>query len=232
MVSVIEDVNRFQLRDYYLSKIARNVQNDPFKQALVSSLNLLPSESYQDIDLSNLSLYQRCSISGLVTIYNNVEEDLVRLLGQASVLDSTPQPWVSDVYGVLALSWAVSSIQTGSLDDMYREWVLGFLPKAIKHSKWNVYERDIGSYLIEANCSRFSSAAIPLFLHYRKKRVIDNQKQIDALIEKFMDEYSTSSSVGLSTALLAVFVYVFDHVNKNAASVPPNSWGLDSLVTF
>lgn len=104
MVS-IEKENSFQLREYLYNKVLDSAGHDPFKTCFLSFLGLAQPPL---LDFATMSLYQKCAIAGLHLIDEHVSpQDLSRLLGQASKIDSTPMPWVSDVFGVMAVKWLV-----------------------------------------------------------------------------------------------------------------------------
>ena len=103
MVSVEID-NVYQLREYLYLKACKDALADPFKSSFLYFLKLL--ENLPIFDFTSLPLYQRCTISGLQIKSEIISsKDISRLLGQAPKIDSTPRPWVSDIFGVLAIKW-------------------------------------------------------------------------------------------------------------------------------
>lgn len=78
----------------------------------------------------------------------------------------------------------------------------------------------------------YASACVPLFLHYRKIRRIDDHQLRLSLISRFMCEFRDQARGDASAALLSVMVYVFDQVNQDVAIVPPKGWSLDDLLGF
>ncbi len=101
----IEKENVYQLRDYFHSKVIESAHIDPFKSCFFSLLEGDKS-CITNFSFADLSLYQRCAISGLGILDETVSvQDVSRLLGQAPKIDSTPRPWVSDMFGVMAVKW-------------------------------------------------------------------------------------------------------------------------------
>jgi hypothetical protein len=229
MVSV-EKENAFQLREYLLRKVLNSARGDPFKSCFVSFLGLAQPPLF---DFATLSLYQKCAIAGLHLLDGYVSTlDLSRLLGQAAKIDSTPRPWVSDVFGVMAVKWLLKIWDDEELLRQFSTWSGGFLPAQVSSGRFNVYEKDIAEYIVDSEESVFSSACIPLFLHYHDiQRIIDHQKR-QSLIGRFMEEFREQAAADSSTALLSLMIYVFDKANQDIMLVPPNGWTLDDLRRF
>lgn len=232
MVSVAKE-NIFQLRDYYHTEIVEKADSDPFKSCFLSYLGLA-QEHPPTFDFATLPLYQKCAITGLRVIDNSVSaSDLSRLLGQASKIDSTPMPWVSDVFGVMAVKWLVGEKDDNELESQFKSWVDKFLPRQVSSNRLNLYEKDIAAYIIASKEATFISACIPLFLHYRGIQTIIDHQNRQSLIHKFMGEFIRMQvNIEQSMALLSLMIYVFDNVNQDIAPVPPNGWELDDLVGF
>lgn len=231
MVSV-EKENAFQLREYLHSKVLDSAGGDSFKSSFLSFLGLAQPQP-PSFDFATLSLYQRCAIAGLHVLDDHVStQDLSRLLGQAAKIDSTPRPWVSDVFGVMAVKWLIEEWDDDDLRRRFKTWSEGFLPEQVSSSRFNVYEKDIARYIADSEEAVFSSACIPLFLHYHGiRRIIDHQKR-QSLIGKFMEEFREQAAVDFSTALLCLMIYVFDKANQDIALVPPNGWTLGDFLRF
>lgn len=231
MVSV-EKENAFHLREYLYRRVVAGAGNDPFKSLFLSFLGLT-QPSATSFDVASLSLYQRCAIAGLRVAGESVAAtDLSRLLGQASKIDSTPRPWVSDVFGVMAVKWLVEQMKNEEMETRFRNWSGDCLPQQVSSHRFNIYERDIAAYIGNDEIAVLSSACIPLFLHYREIRRIDSHREKQVLIGRFLDEFRHEASVDSSTALLSLMIYVFDCVNGDTALIPPNGWALNDLVTF
>lgn len=231
MVSV-EKENAFQLREYLYRKVVGSAGSDPFKSCFLSFLGLVQAQP-ASFDLAALSLYQKCAIAGLLVLDAQVStQDLSRLLGQAAKIDSTPRPWVSDVFGVMALKWVVEKTNDEEMESQFKAWSGGFLPQQVSSNRFNVYEKDIVAYIGDYEAVEFSSASIPLFLHYHGiRRIGDHDKRL-SLIGTFMAEFRQQATLASSTALLSLMIYVFDMVNQDIALVPPNGWTLTDLVRF
>ena len=231
MVSV-EKENAFQLREHLHRKVLNSAGGDPFKSCFLSFLELAQPQPPL-FDFATLSLYQKCAIAGLHLLDEHVSmPELSRLLGQAAKIDSTPRPWVSDVFSVMAVKWLVKEWDDEELRSEFNTWSGGFLPEQASSGRFNVYEKDIAGYIVNSEKSTFSSAAIPLFLHYHGiQRIIDHQKR-QFLIGRFMEEFREQAAADSSTALLSLMIYVFDKANQDIAIVPPNGWTLDDLLGF
>src|SRR5581483_744771 len=78
----------------------------------------------------------------------------------------------------------------------------------------------------------YATACVPLFLHYRKIRRVDDHRIRLSLIGRFMDEFRAQAQGDASTALLSLMVYVFDQINQDVAVVPPKGWSVDDLLGF
>ena len=130
MVSLEKD-NAFQLREYLHKKVVDSASSDPFKSYFLFFLGLTQTSPTR-FDYSSLSLYQQCAIAGLNLLGNAVsKKDISRLLGQASTIDSTPRPWVSDVFGVMALKWIIEKMDDGYITNQFKSWIAGFLTQQI-----------------------------------------------------------------------------------------------------
>lgn len=230
MVPVEKD-NAYQLREYLHHKVIENARTDPFKACFLHFLGLskdAPSFS----EFSALSLYQRCAIAGLGILEEAVpSQDVSRLLGQAPKIDSTPRPWVSDVFGVMAVKWLVKRINDEHIAQEFEDWISAFLPKQASTDRLNFFEKDIATY-VGRESPLYASACIPLFLHYRAIQRIDDHQNRMALIDRFMGEFRSQAQGDSSTALVSLLIYVFDQINQDVAVVPPKGWSLDDLLRF
>lgn len=231
MVSV-EKENAFQLREYLHKRVLDSASGDQFKICFLSFLGLAQVQP-PSFDFAILSLYQKCAIAGLHVLEEHISiQDLFRLLGQAAKIDSTPRPWVSDVFGVLSVKWLVEEWDDDDLRGQFNTWCSGFLPDQMKSGRFNVYEMDIAKFIVESENNAYSSACIPLFLHYHEIRKITDHKERQFLISKFMVEFREQTAVDVPTALLCLMIYVFDKVSLDIALVPPNGWTLNDLHCF
>lgn len=231
MVSV-EKENAFQLREYLHRRVRDSAGGDPFKTCFLSFLGLAQTQP-PSFDFATLSLYQKCAIAGLHVLDEHVpSQDLSRLLGQAAKIDSTPMPWVSDVFGTMAVKWLVEEYDDKELWRRFKKWGEGFLSEQVSSDRLSVYEKDISRYIADSEETMYSSACIPLFLHYRGiRRIIDHQERM-TLTRNFMGEFREQTAVDSTTALLCLMIYVFDKANQDVALVPPNGWSLDDLLSF
>lgn len=231
MVSITRQ-NSFELRDYLLQKVQNGTTGDQFKSYFLAFLRLALPINF-DSNFSTLSLYQRCAISGLGVITEDIQNsELSRLLGQAPRIESTPSPWVSDVFGVMAIKWLVERKNNHEISIKFETWVADFLPQHANNQWFNNYEKDIAAYIQNVDSAKFTTSSIPLFFHYIGIHTLDNHHYRQQLIEKFMDEFQQQASSSSSIMLLAIMVYVFDKANQNIVLTPPNGWVIDDLENF
>ncbi|MHB8388893.1 MAG: PD-(D/E)XK nuclease domain-containing protein [Acidobacteriaceae bacterium] len=228
----VEKENAYQLRDYLYRKAGESAHVDPFKSSFLYFLGL-SKDGTSGFELSTLSLYQRCAISGLGILEETVTvQEVSRLLGQAAKIDSTPRPWVSDVFGVMAVGWLVVQINDDHITREFDHWTSGFLAQQVSGDHLSLFEKDIAAYVRSGESAVYASACVPLFLYYRKMRRIDDHQIRLSLISRFMDEFRAQARGDASTALLSLMVYVFDQVNQDVAVVPPTGWTLGDLLGF
>lgn len=226
----VEKANAYDLRQHLHGKVVDGAAADPFKSCWLSFLGLASAPS---LDIATLSLYQRCAIAGLRLLDGSVSaQDLSRLLGQAAKIDSTPRPWVSDVFGVSAVKWLVEQQGDVKIERQFKRWCEGFLPLQISSSKFDDYEHDVASYISDPGTVQFASACVPLFLHYCGKLRIEDHRTRLHLINRFMSEFRQQAKADVSVALLGLMIHVFDKINQDIVLVPPNGWTLADLVTF
>lgn len=231
MVPVEKD-NAYQLRDYLHSKVIEGAHADPFKSSFLHFLGL-SKEGVSSFNFGTLPLYQRCAIAGLGVLDETVSsQDVSRLLGQAAKIDSTPRPWVSDMFGVMAVKWLAWQMNDARITREFEHWISGFLAQQASGDHLNLFEKDIAAYVRSGESAVYASACVPLFLHYRTIRRIEDHQSRMSLIGRFMGEFRARAQGDSSTALLSLMVYVFDQVNQNVAVVPPKGWSLDDLLRF
>ncbi len=228
----VEKENAYQLREYLHRKVIESAHADPFKYSFLHFLEL-SMDGVPAFDFATLSLYQRCAIAGLGVLGETVSsQDVSRLLGQAAKIDSTPRPWVSDVFGVMAVKWLAGRMNDARISSEFENWISGFLAQQVSGDHLNPFEKDIAAYVRRNESAIYVSACVPLFLHYRKIRRIDDHQSRLSLIGRFMAEFRAQAQGDASTALLSLMVYVFDEVNQDVAVVPPKGWSLDDLLGF
>jgi len=231
MVS-IDSANIYDLREYLFNKALESAGTDPFKIAFLVSLNLLPDTSFTFND-SSTTLYQKCAISGLSNDRVQASpEEFARLLGQASTIDGTPRPWVADIWGVLGIKFSVETSGNDETAKKFNQWISGFLPERMKTDRLNSYEMDVARYVSGDECPVFSSACIALYLHYKNIVPIDEHEKKRDYIEQYFDDFRGLYDSDLPPHIIAIFVYVFDEINKEVSFVPPNNWGLNDILKF
>jgi len=230
MVSLAKS-NVYQLRDYLYYRVCEHANTDPFKSCFLYFLGL--SNGIPTFDFATLPLFQRCAISGLCILGETVSnQDVSRLLGQAAKNDLTPQPWVSDVCGVMAVKWLTEKIADSHIACEFKKWTSRFLSDQVNGKHLDRFEKDIAAYIENGKSAIYASACIPLFLHYQNLQQIEDHKNRLCMIERFMDEFREQAQVNSSTVLLSLMIYVFDQVNREVAIVPPKGWNLDDLIGF
>ncbi len=223
--------NAYELRQYLARRAVEGASSDPVKRGWLAFLGLL--ESNPDGSGAGLSLYQRCTLDGLSVLENSVlPRDVLRLLGQSASIDATPMPWVSDVFGVLAVKWLVERNADQKARQKFKDWCSEFLPQQIAGKRFNAFEHDIASYINNPGEPEFDTAAIWLFLHYRGTVRLDDHKARSALTVKFTGEFRGLAAQDISPVLAGVMIYVFDKVNQEVGLVPPNGWSLGELLSF
>lgn len=228
----VEKENAYNLREYLHRKVIEGAQADPFKSSFLHFLGL-SKNGVPSFDFATLSLYQRCAIAGLGILDEAVSShDVSRLLGQAAKIDSTPRSWVSDMFGVMAVKWLTAQMNDARIVCEFENWISGFLAQQVSGDHLNLFEKDIAAYVRSNESAGYSSACVPLFLHYRKIRRIDDHQVRLSLIGRFMGEFRAQAQGDASTALLSLMVYVFDQVNQGMAVVPPKGWSLDDFLGF
>lgn len=228
----VEKENAYQLREYLRCKVIEEAHADPFKSSFLHYLGLAKG-GLLSFDFAKLPLYQRCKIAGLGVLDKTVSsQDVSRLLGQAAKIDSTPQPWVSDMFGVMAVKWLAEQMNNMRITSEFEHWISGFLTQQISGSHLNIFEKDIAAYVRNGDSAVYASACVPLFLHYQKIQQINDHHTRLSLISRFMVEFRAQVQGDASTALLSLMIHVFDQVSQDMAVAPPKGWSLDDLLGF
>ena len=228
MVS-IETSNIYEIRSYLVNKAVGESQCDAFKFSFLNHLNLCPPNS----DFSPSQLYKRCAIQGLTQDLSDIcKVDFDRLLGQAHTIDGTPSPWVSDIWGVLGIKWAVEKSGDVQLMQNFQGWVKEFLPQRISEGRLNALEKTIGDYILGYDLSPNCAPCGALFLHFQNCIPIQEQSQKDNYAISFLDEFKSAYRSDYSPIEMGLIVYVFDRLNQESALVPPNNWSLNDIVHF
>lgn len=231
MVSV-DKQNAFEFREHIGRKVVDGASSDPFKSCFVQFLGLSDTPTHT-FEFASLSLYQKCIVSGLHIVDETVSDtDLTRLLGQASRIDSTPMPWVSDLIGVMSIKWLVEEQHDSGIEERFQTWIGSFVSQQIQGGRLNGVESDIARYIQDSSSAVFTTATIPLFLHYRDLLTLPEQHTRQELIVRFMAEFRQHAQSNTSPLLMALMVYCFDHASNDLALVPPNGWLLKDLVLF
>ncbi|MCU7839420.1 MAG: hypothetical protein KZQ94_08575 [Candidatus Thiodiazotropha sp. (ex Troendleina suluensis)] len=231
MVSIGRD-NIYHLRDYLLDKALEKSRANCLKMAFLDYLELMP-DSESCLDASDNSIFQRVAIAGLRNMEDEFSsDDILRLLGQASKIDGTPMPWVSDIWGVLGVNFAAILLDDDDINRKYKAWLDTFLPEQVRKERLSDYERDIASLLIGDDTQSFSTACIELFLHYKKIISINNHNKKQSLTGQFFEELQKNSDWDLPGQILSIYVYVIDQINSEVLIVSPNGWNTNDLLNY
>ncbi|MCU7866519.1 MAG: hypothetical protein KZQ92_21410 [Candidatus Thiodiazotropha sp. (ex Lucinoma borealis)] len=132
----------------------------------------------------------------------------------------------------MALKWLVDQLDNNDIKSQFQSWIGEFLHKQASNGRFDIFEKDIVAYVIDAEHEAYVSACIPLYLHYKGIRPIPDHQGRQILIDKFMSEFRGHAAGTGSLVLLSLIIYVFDKVNQDVALVPPNGWKLEDLVRF
>ncbi len=228
----VSPANIYALREHLLDKALQKAGTDPFKIAFMVSLNVLPDTSFT-YNEQTMSLYQKCAISGFnIDQVQATKDEFSRLLGQASTIDGTPRPWVGDIWGVLGIKYAIDAFGDDDLTKKFDHWIEGFLPERIKNDRLDRYELDVARYINGEESIFFSSPCMALYLHYKNNVPITVHEKKQTYINQFFDEFKSQHDTDLPSLALALFIYVFDSINKEASFTPPNNWSLNDLLNF
>jgi REase_DpnII-MboI len=226
---LVEDSNIYALRSHLLERAIEQSQDDPLKCAFLRHLNLLPSQT----DLEPPQLYKKCAIEGLAQeLSENCKKNLERLLGQAHTIDGTPSPWVSDLWGILGIKWAVNKLGDEVIGEKFQKWVAGFLPQRKRQERLGQHENTVADYISGCDLKPDCSASISLFLHFQEVVPIADHSKKENYTRRFLDEFKDAYKGDHSSIELGILVYVFDCLNEESALVPPNKWSLDDLINF
>lgn len=229
---LVKKENAFQLREHLYNKANESTYADPFKSAFLCFLGL-SKNNLPSFDFAKLPVYQRCAIAGLGVVDETLpKKDVSRLLGQAAMIDSTPRPWVSDMFGVMAVKWLCEKMNDDQINQEFENWISGFLNRENFSADLNPVEKDIAAYVRHGDSATYASACVPLFLHFKKLQRLHDHKARLSLTESFMREFQAQAQQEASTALIGLMVYVFDQVNQDIAIVPPKGWNLEDLIGF
>ncbi|WP_288455242.1 hypothetical protein [uncultured Acinetobacter sp.] len=220
--------NKFELREFFIKKVDTAAKKNIFLSCFLSYLNLsLPPE----IEISSLTTYERCIINGLLENQFDIDSDLLRLFGQAAIIDGTPRLWVMDIFGLLSLKLYLNNLNSNKLNSKFGIWINSFLPSQINKDHFNLFEKDIAHFVVgEKNNINFKTATVPLFLHYIGNILIYDNKLKTNLIQNFLSEFQQYAlEKELSENTIAILIYVFDKSSKDVTIVPPNGWSFDDL---
>jgi len=222
--------NKFELREFLLNKLHLFSRSNNFLKAFLIHLNLSP---ITEIDISNLTNYEKCTIESLINKEVDLHNELVRLFGQAAIVDGTPRPWVMDIWGLLSIKIYVDNLKDLELTEKFKIWISSFLPNQINKGHLISYEKDISLFIIGEN-EKYNTAIIPLFLHYLKIQPIYENKNRLNLIHIFLNTEFKNSFIdeNFSENILAALIYVFDKADKDISTVPPNGWSFEDLCNY
>ncbi|EAA2980397.1 hypothetical protein F8606_25715 [Salmonella enterica] len=132
----------------------------------------------------------------------------------------------------MAVKWLTANMQDENIEHEFEKWISGFLTQQVESNHLSIFEKDIAEYVSNNESATFSSACIPLFLHYRKLLKINSHQNRLSLVGRFMSEFQAQATENPSVTLLCVMLYVFNQINQEIAIAPPSGWTLDDLLRF
>ena len=132
----------------------------------------------------------------------------------------------------MSIKWLVEEQHDDKIKQHFQSWIAGFVPQQMQSGRLSDFESDIARYVRDSSSAVFTTATIPLFLHYRGIFTLPEQHTRQELIAEFMAEFRLSVASNISPLLLALMAYCFDHASNDLAPVPPNGWLLRDLVVF
>lgn len=224
--------NKYELRDYLIKNVLEQSHCDAFKETFCQFVGLIEQSNISEYS-DQQPVYLNCAIAGLVEQnYDCIKDSLFRLLKQAPKIELTPSPWSNNVLCIMSIKWCVDKLKDEDLHARFEKWTQGFLPDLKENDRISIFEKDIIDYILINKDVGFSSAAVPLFLHYSNAQPITDQKYLYDLIKRFLNEFNTLSEIHetLPTAIVALFIYVFNKINLEPNVIPPTGWSLDNLI--
>ncbi len=227
MVS-LNSTNPYEIRNLLFKQVKELANVDEFKYAFLKNIELIDC-TYTGT--SSDKIYLRCAASGFMPAIAN-DSELTRILGQSSSVDGTPMPWVTDIWSVFGIKLAVENTGDTTKISKFGNWVNDFLPQQIRNGSLNSHEQAIANYIIDSVLPLKSSPVIALYLHYKDVLAISDTEKKKTYIKDFLSEFQVAYSQSHSQFIQALFVYVFDKINKENATVPPNLWSQQDIITF
>lgn len=227
MVS-ISSISLYQIRNFLFKQVADYANINEFNYEFLKNIELI---NYAYTGRPSDKVYLRCAASGFIPL-RECDSDLCRILGQSSFVDGTPMPWVTDIWAVFGIKLAVINTGDAVKISKFRSWVNTFLPQQVANGSLNSHEQSIANYIINDELSPKPSPTIALYLHYKNILTVSDVERKKAYINEFLKEYQITYKQTHSLFILALFVYVFDNINKENATVPPNLWSLQDIVNF
>jgi hypothetical protein len=132
----------------------------------------------------------------------------------------------------MSIKWLVDEQHDCGIEECFQAWIASFMSQQIQGGRLNDFESDIARYIQDSSAAVFTTATIPLFLHYRDLLTLPEQHARQELIVRFMAEFRQHAQSNTSLLLMALMVYCFDHASNDLVLVPPNGWLLKDLVLF
>lgn len=219
--------NLYQIRSLFLSAAIDASDGDVLKQSILHYLSL----SEKPYITQDNQPYVNCALSGFELIHPK-KEDLLRLLGRSSFLDSTPMPWVTDLWSVLGVKFAVQALEENEINIKFNDWVKQFLPDHLLRGSLTTQEIALANYILDNDLSSGSDACMNLFFHYKKKTHL-SKLVLETSIEVFFNDFKSAyKNTALTPLFKAIYVYVFDQINESMASVSPRLWSKEDVIVF
>jgi hypothetical protein len=73
-------------------------------------------------------------------------------------------PWVSDLFGVMAVKWFVEKTSDNEINQSFVLWINDFLSSQANSDRFNIFEKDVVSYIANEDNAIYITSCIPLFL--------------------------------------------------------------------
>lgn len=227
MVS-ISSISLYEIRNFLFKQVADYANINEFNYAFLKNIDLI---NFTYTGGPSDKVYLRCAASGFIPL-RECDSDLCRILGQSSFVDGTPMPWVTDIWAVFGIKLAVINTGDAVKISKFRTWVNTFLPQQVANGSLNSHEQSIANYIINDELSPKPSPTIALYLHYKNILTVSDVERKKAYINEFLKEYQITYKQAHSLSVLALFIYVFDNINKENATVPPNLWSHQDIINF
>ena len=215
--------NNFHIKEYLEEKLNKNLQSNVVALAFANYLNL------NDIKIEGSDLFHNCSINGFNAVYD--ETNLKRLFKCKSTIDGVPLPWRYDVIGLLGVKLSVLASNNHDLIREFSVWVESFLSQVIRENKFPTHELVMANYVLGKNVIEIASSPLTSLLLYYKGLIDLAPEQKQKCLDDFGDLYADAVNER-ELWRIAAYIFVFENIIKEQASVPKNDWKLKDLSEF